>query len=177
MHSGRAGFRCVVRAHWRSGRRPEREPARSRKATDDRDDLPFQVERPCKASSIGPLSRPSPRDADVPAGRITGGRDLSPWLSGCPARTTPMKRSRNNACARTSGPVVFPTTPVSRSTLPSRSGALSLFGFCTKRSRTPGASSPTRAIRSGPKLSTKPSLVRSVNVRTSCFEVELLGRA
>ena len=32
-------------------------------------------------------------------------------------RTTPMKRSRNSACARTSGPVVFPTTPVSRSTV------------------------------------------------------------
>jgi hypothetical protein len=35
-------------------------------------------------------------------------------------RTTPIKRSRNKACARTSGPVIFPTTPVSRSTVPSR---------------------------------------------------------
>ena len=43
----------------------------------------------------------------------------------------------------------------------------SLSGFGTKRSRTPGASAPTRAISSGPKFSTKPSLVRSVNVRTS----------
>ena len=31
----------------------------------------------------------------------------------------------------------------------------------------PGASAPTRAMRSGPKVSTKPSLVRSVKVRTS----------
>lgn len=41
-------------------------------------------------------------------------------------RTTPTNRSRNRACVRNSGPVVSARTPVSRSTLPSRSGPLSL---------------------------------------------------
>jgi hypothetical protein len=44
-------------------------------------------------------------------------------------RTTPMKRSLNNAYVQTSGPVVFPTTPTSRSTIPSRSDLLSLLGY------------------------------------------------
>ena len=78
-----------------------------------------------------------------------------------------MKRSRNRATPITSGPVVRPIAPVSRSTVPSRSAVLSLSGFSTKRSRTPGASVLTRAMRLGPKVSTKPSLVRSVKVRTS----------
>ena len=55
--------------------------------------------------------------------------------------------------------------PVSRSTAPSRRGPLSLSSFCTKRSRTRGASAPTRAMSPGPKVSANPSLERIVNVR------------
>ena len=39
---------------------------------------------------------------------------------------------------RNSGLAAFPTTPVSRSTVPSRSAVLSLSGLCMKRRRTPG---------------------------------------
>src|SRR5258707_7200940 len=91
-------------------------------------------------------------------------------------RTTPMKRSRNKACARASGPVVFPTTPVSRSTVPSRSGALSLFGFHETQ---PHAGSfrtdASDEIRSEilHKAFVGPQRERSDHL----FEVELLGRA
>ena len=149
------------------------ERQRGREAGDDGDDFPRQPQR-----MQGFVDRPpvetSSRDEDVPAGRVTGRRDLA-LAEGCPIRTTPMKRSRNSACTRSSGAAVFATTPVSRSTVPSRSGVLSLSGFGTKHSRTPGASAPTRAMRSGPKFSTKPSLVRSVNVRTSCLSLSRLA--
>ena len=63
--------------------------------------------------------------------------------------------------------MLSPTTPVSKSTLPSRSGLLSLSSFWINRSRTPGAFEPTASMISGPKFSTNPSLVRSVNIRES----------
>ena len=79
---------------------------RGREAADDRDDLALQPERLQRVVDR-PLLEPAPRDADVPAGRIARGRDPRPGSSGCPVRTTPTKRSRNSACARSSGPVVF----------------------------------------------------------------------
>src|SRR4030095_6006438 len=47
-----------------------------RKATDDRDDLPFQPEWFQGFINRSPFETPS-RYADVPAGGITGGRDLA----------------------------------------------------------------------------------------------------
>jgi hypothetical protein len=79
-----------------------------------------------------------------------------------------MKRSRNRACTRTSGPICGLSTPVSRSTAPSRRGALSLPGLGTKHKRTPGACALALAMSAAPKFSTNPSRVRKVNVRTSC---------
>ncbi|MNG02424.1 hypothetical protein D3C84_854520 [compost metagenome] len=93
---------------------------------------------------------------------------ISPSLKACPLRTTPIKRSRNNPCVRNSGPAAFPTTPVSRSTVPSRNDVLSLSGLCMKRSRTPGACPAMRAMSAAPKFSTKPSLLRRVKVQLSC---------
>ncbi len=118
------------------------------------------------ASSTGPLScaRRATSTCRPPAYRAGV---ISPWHSGCPGRTTPTKRSTNRARMCNSGPVAWPTTPVSRSTVPLRSGALSLSSRGTKRSCTPGASWPMRASNAGPKPSTKPSLVRSVKARCS----------
>ncbi|MNP39556.1 hypothetical protein D3C76_1331380 [compost metagenome] len=121
-----------------------------------------------RASSIAPLSSPR-RDTLMWSCAAKRAGVISPSHSGCPVRTTPMKRSRNNPWVSSSGLAAWPTTPVSRSTVPSRSAALSLSGLCMKRRRMPGACSATRAISAAPKFSTKPSLVRNVNVRTKCM--------
>ena len=54
----------------------------------------------------------------------------------------------------------------SRSTSPSRSGRTSLSGLGAKRRRTPGAVSVTAATRRAANVSTKPSLARTVKVRS-----------
>src|SRR4051812_43606407 len=52
------------------------ESQRGRKSTDGRNDLPFQPER-LQGFINRSLVEIPPRDTDVPAGRITGGRDLA----------------------------------------------------------------------------------------------------
>ena len=88
-----------------------------------------------------------------------------------------MNRSLNNACARTSGPVVFPTTPVSRSTVPSRSRRALFVWFLHEaqpypRSLLAGASNEIRS-----EVLDKAFAGTKRERPDELFEVELLSRA
>jgi len=112
----------------------------------------------------------------MPAGRITGRRDPAA------AQRVALAHHADEAIAEQSLRAYLRTRAVSDDAGLQIDTAVAqrrvvLVGFCMKRSRTPGASLPTRVMRPGPKFSTKPSLVRSVNVRTNCTEVERLGRS
>ena len=138
---------------------------RDRESADDRNYVPLELERREGLVDRSFVDIP-PRDEDVPAARIAGGRDLA-LAQRRPFRPTPMKRSRTNAWVRISGPSPSRRLPSPDQLSHREAGALPRSCLGRKRRRTPGASSPMRATRSGPKFSTKPSLIRSVKVRTS----------
>ena len=99
-----------------------------------------------------PEDAPAARGHHVAAGGVVGGADLRLLRQRCEVLITPTKRSRNSACRRISGPM-SPSTPISRSTSPSRRGR-SLSQAWAQSAVARGACSAAAAISAGPKAST-----------------------
>ena len=102
--------------------RPPGDRERAREPVDDHHDPPLHSRR---RGLDRPAIRPAVQNLDVLARDEALYRDLAVG-EGVPS-TTPTNRSRSSACARGSGADRRPTTPVSRSTVPSRNGPLSFF--------------------------------------------------
>ena len=120
-----------------------------------------------RASSIGHCASPS-RETEtcrpVEVARARHRRPAERMARAHDARRGGRERAPGRA-ARARSSARRPRSRGRRS--PRAAGAASLSGLGTNRRRTRGASAPTRAISSGPKFSTKPSLVRRVKVRRS----------
>ena len=126
------------------------------------------------------LTRPSFSKASSTDSMTFPSRDATTWLQaayrsgvtpgsvkrGCPARATPTSLSWNRNWVRISGADV-PSTPISRSISPSRSGRASLSGLGAKRRRIRGAARLMAATTGAERNSMNPSLTRMVNVSSS----------
>ena len=177
VHARRAASPCGARARWRPGRSRGRAPARPRsRRRPRRSPGPARAARGRRRSAPRPALARDRRRAGRPRSARRSTARAAQRMPGAHDADEAVAEQRLARAARGRSPARRPRSPGRR--CPSRSGVLSLVGLLARSAAARrGASAPTRATSSGPKFSTKPSLVRSVNVRSQRGEVGRLGRA